>query len=70
VNQALGIMLGGSLGALFRYLVSSGVYSLLGRDFPYGTLSVNVIGSFLMGFLSILLLAKASSDTFTAMLLV
>ena len=70
MNQVFAIMLGGSLGALFRYLVSNGIYNLLGRNFPYGTLSVNIIGSFLMGFLSIFLLTKASNDTFTAMILV
>lgn len=51
----LAIAGGGAAGALLRYWCSSGVYALLGKSFPYGTLSVNVIGSFLMGFLFILL---------------
>lgn len=37
------------MGALLRYWVSNGVYALLGRGFPYGTLSVNVAGSIIMG---------------------
>jgi CrcB protein len=49
--QLLAIALGGALGALARYLVSSGIHAVLGRGFPYGTLVVNVLGSLLMGFL-------------------
>jgi fluoride exporter len=46
------IAFGGAIGSVFRYWMSIGVYSLLGRDFPYGTLAVNVLGSFAMGFLA------------------
>lgn len=46
---------GGAVGALMRFWLSTGIYSLLGRDFPYGTLVVNVTGSFFMGLLFILL---------------
>lgn len=49
---------GGAIGALSRYGASLGVYSLFGRGFPYGTLFVNVAGSFLMGVLSIMLLER------------
>ncbi|MEK7991457.1 MAG: fluoride efflux transporter CrcB [Thiotrichaceae bacterium] len=52
------IALGGALGALMRFWVSTGFYTLFGRDFPYGTLAVNLIGSLLMGFLSIWMLDK------------
>lgn len=50
--QLLAIALGGSFGAVFRFLVSSGIYQWLGRDFPYGTLVVNILGSFLLGLLT------------------
>ncbi len=52
------IAIGGAIGAIARYLVSNMMASLLGRDFPYGTLTVNVIGSFLMGFLYIILIQR------------
>jgi CrcB protein len=58
MNQVLAIAGGGAVGALLRYWVSSGVYLLAGRDFPYGTLVVNVLGSLLMGFLYIWLLER------------
>ncbi len=61
--QLLVIAAGGALGALLRFAVSSGVYSWWGRDFPYGTLSVNLIGSFLMGFLSYLMLERLQLST-------
>ena len=41
-----------------RYGASLGVYGLLGRGFPYGTLFVNVTGSLLMGVLSIVMLER------------
>ena len=40
---------GGAIGAGGRYLVSAGMGRLLGTGFPWGTLTVNVIGSLLMG---------------------
>ena len=40
---------GGALGSLARYLAVNGLAVWLGRAFPYGTLAVNVVGSFLMG---------------------
>ena len=36
-------------GGLTRYYLSAWVYTLLGRSFPYGTLAVNIAGSFLIG---------------------
>lgn len=45
------IAVGGAFGACSRYLISELCVILLGRAFPYGTLSVNVIGSFIMGLL-------------------
>jgi len=56
--QLLAIAAGGAIGSVLRYAVSTGVYSMLGRNFPYGTLAVNVAGSFLMGFLFILMVER------------
>jgi len=49
--QLLAIATGGAAGALFRFWVSSGVHGVAGRSFPYGTLTVNVLGSLLIGIL-------------------
>lgn len=59
----LAIALGGSLGAVSRYWVSTKTYLWLGTGFPFGTLMVNITGSLMMGFLSIMLTEKlAISD--------
>ena len=60
MNQALAIAAGGAIGALLRFWMSNGVYVLLGRGFPYGTLAVNVLGSLVMGFLYIVMLERLS----------
>lgn len=51
LNQLIAVAVGGACGSVLRFLVSTGVYQWLGRGFPYGTLAVNVLGSFLMGLL-------------------
>lgn len=69
--QTLAIAAGGAIGALLRFWMSSGVYNLLGRGFPYGTLAVNVLGSLLMGFLYVMLIDKLSlGPNWRALLLV
>lgn len=44
----LWICLGGAIGTGARYLLSGWVQRVTGAGFPYGTLAVNVIGSFLL----------------------
>jgi CrcB protein len=48
----LGLVVAGGLGALLRYEVERGVRRRLGPSFPYGTLLINVTGSFLLGLLT------------------
>ncbi|MBD3795035.1 MAG: fluoride efflux transporter CrcB, partial [Epsilonproteobacteria bacterium] len=47
----LSIALGGSIGAVSRFVLSNLIQRLSTLSFPIGTLSVNVIGSFIIGFL-------------------
>jgi fluoride exporter len=58
MKELIAIALGGSLGAVTRYLVANGIYAILGRGFPHGTLFVNVSGSFLMGILTALMVQR------------
>jgi fluoride exporter len=51
MEQIAYIGLLGALGCLARYFLSGWIYQLLGRGFPYGTLAVNVVGAFLIGFI-------------------
>lgn len=52
------IALAGSFGAMARFAMINWVTHHLGRAFPYGTLTVNILGSALMGFLGVYLLQK------------
>jgi fluoride exporter len=54
----LWIATGGAIGALCRYWVASSVFQWMGKPFPYGTLSVNLIGSFLIGIAYVLLIQQ------------
>jgi CrcB protein len=49
LKPLLWVGLGGMAGSAARYLLSGWVHGALGLAFPYGTLAVNVIGSFFMG---------------------
>ena len=51
MNRFLVIAAGAALGANARYLVNLWAAGRFGADFPYGTLLVNITGSFILGFL-------------------
>ncbi|MCT2530982.1 fluoride efflux transporter CrcB [SAR92 clade bacterium H921] len=55
----IAIAIGGALGAMARYGVSTLVFDASAQRFPYATLSVNVLGSFAMGFLFVIIAEKA-----------
>jgi len=66
----IAIALGGAMGAVSRFWLATTVYDLWGRDFPYGTLVVNVAGCLAMGFLSVILLERLVSVEWRAAILV
>lgn len=47
-----GVLVLGGLGAVLRFLLDRTVTARIGRPFPFGTLTVNVSGAVLLGFLS------------------
>jgi fluoride exporter len=49
MNAVLLVASGGAIGSVARYLVGVLMTRAFGVNFPYGTLTVNVIGGFLMG---------------------
>ncbi len=51
MKLVLAIALGGAIGAVGRHYVSVAMTLLLGHGFPWGTLVVNIAGSFLLGVL-------------------
>jgi CrcB protein len=62
MRNLLFIAMGGAMGAVLRYLVSTGVYSVAGRNFPYGTLVVNVAGSFVIGLIYMTAIERLSPE--------
>lgn len=52
MNSLFAVALGGAVGASGRYLFNLQMMRLLGPNFPWGTLGVNIIGSFVMGVLA------------------
>ena len=54
------VFCGGAFGSAMRYLMSRWVRSWAHEGFPWGVLAVNVIGCFLMGVLSVVLVNKLS----------
>lgn len=67
----LAVALGGAAGAVGRYAVMSALGHWLGSGFPWGTLAVNLVGSFLMGALvEVMALAWSPSPEMRALLVV
>ena len=49
------VALGGALGATLRYATVISAARILGAGFPVGTIFINILGSFIMGFLVVAL---------------
>ena len=60
VQKIIFLLIAGALGTLFRYLLTTYIQKLSGSDFPIGTMTVNVIGCFVVGLLWALLEGKIS----------
>lgn len=50
MDRYLLVLLGGGVGALARFIVGTAIVARLGGRFPYGTVFINLTGSFLIGF--------------------
>ncbi len=53
---------GGFIGAILRFLISGWIQKLSSNFFPIGTLSVNIIGSFIIGFMALYFESIVSSN--------
>jgi fluoride exporter len=63
MQQVLAIGVGGAVGSVLRYWLSTAVYAAAGRGFPYGTLAVNVIGCLAMGLLFVVFVERLAEAT-------
>lgn len=55
MREIMLVFFGAGIGGVLRFVLGSLVYSFTGRNFPYGTLVINLSGSFIMGFLFVLI---------------
>jgi CrcB protein len=62
MNKYLFVMLGGSLGAVSRFILGTLIARWYSAVFPLGTFVINVTGSFLIGVLMMLFLNRPSID--------
>lgn len=68
INTLFHVALGGAIGASGRYLTGVAALRLVGPGFPWATLVVNVLGSFLMGVV-VVALAHLSANRFAPLLM-
>jgi CrcB protein len=60
--NVLAVALGGALGSVGRFLVGVGATKLFGFSFPWGTLIINVVGSFALGIFAEMFALKLSES--------
>ena len=64
------VLLGGGAGSLARYLLSTAIMARTGGRFPFGTVIINITGSFIIGLLMTLFTERLSPHTNLRLLLV
>lgn len=64
------VAIGGAVGSVCRYLTGLWMTRLFGPAFPWGTLTVNVVGSFAIGFLTELVARKLNASMEMRLLIV
>ncbi|MBB4215131.1 CrcB protein [Rhizobium sp. BK212] len=68
--QALLVAVGGAIGSLLRYYVGQWALRLMGPGFPWGTLTVNVVGCFVIGVFAELIARKFNASVELRLLLI
>ena len=56
----IAVAVGGALGAMARYAISTWIFQVSSHKFPYATLTVNVLGSFVMGILFVVIIERSA----------
>lgn len=68
LTTLLQVALGGAIGASGRYLTGLAAIRVMGPGFPWGTLTVNIVGSFAMGVI-VVVLGHLSANRFAPLLM-
>ena len=56
------VVVGGGIGAGIRHLTNMGALRLVGPNFPWGTMAINIVGSFAMGLFIAMLVRRGGSS--------
>ncbi|UVK36902.1 fluoride efflux transporter CrcB [Mesorhizobium sp. AR10] len=56
------VTVGGAIGAGIRHLTNIGALRLVGPNFPWGTMAINIVGSFAMGLFIAILMRRGGSN--------
>jgi len=56
------VVVGGGIGAGIRHLTNIGALRLVGPNFPWGTMAINIVGSFAMGLFIAMLMRRGGSN--------
>jgi CrcB protein len=56
------VVVGGGIGAGIRHLTNIGALRLVGPSYPWGTMAINIVGSFAMGLFIAMLMRRGGSD--------
>lgn len=70
MSLILWVALGGAVGSVLRYVFVRLAAEWIGPAFPYGTLGVNVLGSFAAGLLYVVLVERGAEAQWRALLMV
>ncbi|MDE0786549.1 MAG: fluoride efflux transporter CrcB [Porticoccaceae bacterium] len=54
------VAIGGALGSIARYALSTYIFDISSHKFPYATLIVNVLGTFVMGILFVVIVERSA----------
>ncbi|MER8924021.1 fluoride efflux transporter CrcB [Mesorhizobium sp. M0802] len=56
------VVVGGGIGAGIRHLTNIGALRLVGPNYPWGTMAINIVGSFVMGLFIAALMRRGGSN--------
>ncbi|MES0136020.1 fluoride efflux transporter CrcB [Mesorhizobium sp. M0016] len=56
------VVVGGGIGAGIRHLTNTGALRLVGPNYPWGTMAINIVGSFAMGLFIAALMRRGGSN--------
>ncbi|WP_159947880.1 fluoride efflux transporter CrcB [Rhizobium sp. 18065] len=64
------VAIGGAIGSALRYLTGMAALRLMGPNFPWGTLTVNIVGSFAIGLLSHVIMTRFGASEALRLLMI